>query len=669
MPINAKYFAEEVFTPASEPGEEWEKLHPETKQYLARNVKSVLLDKLGIDLDSEQPGVDTNGNQILYELTEEGEIRNPLLDSPADSEKFLEKMRMGKSFAFPAGYEKPVQLHLKAKLDPQKGMEDMFQFSKPLEESVFPKPKSPNLWARIRHFFGGAKEEYAQYDADMAKYRNGAAMDAQDKRKSILSDEAEEAEKEDQQRQAEAAKAKEKEAAEALKASKEQYHSEMDAKVDLLEEVYGAQPKLREEFVGCQYTTEQFNALKPYDLKEMDVKGPVSNHEFAGVSILAALSPEIGANVRSHSDRTPEENLCTNNTFYTSDLYGWGNAGRANVGDYFKNAQVPARDKAAEAFAEYKKGNKKPLGELIGKGLHFSGTYMQHKTLKESSNIAVNGALGQAVNLLERDKDLMEAAKEAGMTESDLNIARADRKMLEICRGNEWAKGRLEEAAQGKRELTKEEKQACIDARRQYETLNTGLRLEVDKAESSPEYAEAVANGMGPTMEAQAERKKLNSEYFGDDKKLSQEEYEKRSAEIRKKEESGTVYLATQMQLAMGIPSKYRAIGQAEAGNKSAEALNKLVETNLPGHAALDSLSIAELNEALKPENLFAKDSPYMVAPEKPAQAMEPEKQKEAEKEKEKEEEKEGPEEQKDPAQFMDKQTFQERVSTFSPQL
>ena len=285
--------------------------------------------------------------------------------------------------------------------------------------------------------------------------------------------------------------------------------------------------------------------------------------------------------------------------------------------------------------------------------------------VKESSNIAVNGAMGQAVNLLERDKDLMKAAKEAGMTDNDLNIARADRKMLEICRANEWAAGRLAEAEQGKRELTKEEKQACVEARLQYETLNTGLRLEVDKAESSPEYAEAVVDGMGPTTEAQKDRKKLNDEYFSDHK-ISQEEYEKRSAEVRKKEESATVYLATKMQLALGIPSKYRAIGQAEAGNRSAEALNKLVESNLPGHAALDSLSIAELNEALKPENLFAKDSPYMVAPEKPAQAAEPKKQKEAEKEKEKEEEKEGPEEQKDPTRFMDKDTFQERVSTFS---
>ena len=53
MSINAKEFAEEVFVPASEPGEEWENLHPETKQFLARNVKNVLLDKLGIDLDTE----------------------------------------------------------------------------------------------------------------------------------------------------------------------------------------------------------------------------------------------------------------------------------------------------------------------------------------------------------------------------------------------------------------------------------------------------------------------------------------------------------------------------------------------------------------------------------------------------------------------------------------
>ena len=60
----------------------------------------------------------------------------------------------------------------------------------------------------------------------------------------------------------------------------------------------------------------------------------------------------------------------------------------------------------------------------------------------------------QAVNLLERDPDLMKIAQGAGMTDKDLKIARTDRKLLEVCRANEWAKGRLAEAEQGKRTLT-----------------------------------------------------------------------------------------------------------------------------------------------------------------------------------------------------------------------
>ena len=655
MAIDPQAFSEEVTMPASEPGIEWEGLHPQCKKYLASRMKETLFENLGIDLNAEKPGVDKNGNQILYELTEEGEIADPLKDAPADSEKFLEKIRMGKIFAFPAGMEKPVQL----KLNIENPTQADIKFSKPLEESLFPEPKKPNLWARFRHLFGGAKKEYAAYEKAMAQHRNGAAMDAQSKRKDILTEEAKAHQEEENKRKAEAAEAEARAKAEALKASRDQYHSKMDASVDLLEDVYGAQPKLREECLGCQYTSEQFAALQPHDLTQMNVNGPVSNKEFAGVSMLAALSPEIGGKVRSDPKLSPEENICSNNTFYTSDLYGWGDRGRANIGMYFKDAQAPARDKAAEAFKAYKEGNKKPLGELIGKGLHLSGTYMQRIGLKSSACVAVNGELGQAVNLLERDKDLMEIARNAGMTDKDLNVARADRKLLDICRANEWAEGRLAEAEQGKRELEADEKQACLEARLQYETLNTKLNLETQKWEKSEAHDEATAEGMSRFLPLMEEERALNQAQR--ENKMSMEEFLKQKQALRLKQESATAYLQTKLTLSKGVPELYEAIGKAEAQGKTAKALNYMVDQNLPGHAALNDLSAKELNEALKPEKLFDKDSPYMTAPEKPAEAANTVKQAEGP---EVQQEKNEP--QKEEGRYMDKNTFQERVETFS---
>jgi len=648
MPVLASNFTEEVSMLSSAPAPIWDKLHEESKKYLARNMKATLLDKLGIDLEGTN-GVDKNGNQILYELTEDGEIKNPLEDTPADSKEFLEKISMGKIFAFPAGMDKPVQL----KLDNSESNPNI-KFSKPVEESLFPKPKEPGWWARFRHFFGGAKKEYAEYNRAKEQYRNGAAMDAQSNRKSILEEESKACQEEEKRRNEEKAAAAAREKAEALKASRDQYRSKMDKSAEILEEIYGAQPKLREECVGCQYTTEQFSTLKPYDLSKMDVKGPVSNKEFAGVSILAALSPEIGAKVRSDPELSPEENVCGTNTFYTSDLYGWTGRGRAGIGTYFKDAQAPARDKAAEAFEAYKNGDKKPLGELIGKGLHFSGTYMQRDNLNSEACIAVNGELAQAVNLLERDKDLMDLAKEAGMTDKDLNIARADRKLMDICRANEWAEGKLEEAEKEPGKLSPEEKKACLDARLQFETLNAKLKLEAQKWEKSDAHKQAESEGMARLLPHFAKEAEINTAY--QNKKISKEEWVRQREELRPKKESATVYLQTKLTLSRGVPDLYEAIGKAEEKGKIEQAMNYMVEQNLPGHAALNDLSVKELNEALQPGKLFAKDSPYMAAPEKPAEAKEPEKQQEMNEPEKKEE-----------GRYMDRDTFDKRIETFSP--
>ena len=361
--------------------------------------------------------------------------------------------------------------------------------------------------------------------------------------------------------------------------------------------------------------------------------------------MLAALSPEIGAKVRSDPNLSAEENICANNTFYTSDLYGWGDRGRANIGMYFESAQGPARDKAAEAFKAYKEGNKKPLGELIGKGLHFSGTYMQRGNLKNAACIAVNSELGQAVNLLDRDPDLMKIAKNAGMTDKDLNIARADRKLLDICRANEWAEGRLEEAAQGKRELGPDEKQACLEARLQYETLNMKLNLEEQKWEKSPAHDQAEADGMSRFMPLMEEERKLNQAY--QENKMNQQEFLKQKQALRLRQESATAYMQTKLTLSKGVPEQYEAIGKAEVLGKTEIALNHMVDKNLPGHAALNDLPGKELNETLKPEKLFDKASPYMVAPKKPEEVTDAVKQAEA-------------------GRYMDKKTFQERIETFS---
>ena len=100
---------------------------------------------------------------------------------------------------------------------------------------------------------------------------------------------------------------------------------------------------------------------------------------------------------------------------------------------------------------------------------------------------------------------------------------------------------------------------------------------------------------------------------------------------------------------ATGSPEIYGQLGQAEAEGKTVEGLNRMMDELLPGRAALENLSIADLNKALDPTRLFRQDSPYIRAPQPEGPA--PEKQVEAPvQEKQAEEKAEGPAVQKEEA-------------------
>ena len=210
MPVRPGNFNQELIDPAAQTAEDWNAFTDDQKFYQSHRLKGKLFAGLGIDLDAPNPGKDKNGNLVLFELGDDGEMRDPLADTPADSKEFLKKMYDGKIFAIPAGQEKPVQVQLKIETS-QYSLKKTgsILYSKPIDDSMVKKPDRPNLWARFRHFFGFAKKEYAEYDRAMLKYRNLTGESLKEKRKGLLEQEtADLANKEQERREKRAHQAK-----------------------------------------------------------------------------------------------------------------------------------------------------------------------------------------------------------------------------------------------------------------------------------------------------------------------------------------------------------------------------------------------------------------------------------------------------------------------------
>ncbi len=338
-----------------------------------------------------------------------------------------------------------------------------------------------------------------------------------------------------------------------------------------------------------------------------------------GVALTAVFTPECGGRVRSHKELTPEENMVNNSTFYTADLFGKGNAGREGIGTYFEQAQGPARDNAYKALQEYKKGNKEPLGTMIGKGLHFTANNIEHYDIGSDAYVSTNAAIAQTVSLLDQDPDLKVIARNAGMTDDDLNIARADLEAAKQYREDEWASERLEENARARegaedaRTLSEDEKKFCIDAKLKYQTLNQAVKLFRAERESSEEYDLAVTEIMTERVPINMENANIGTAY--NKGKITKEEYLKLRKDIQAKEEINNIKLKNAANKAIGVPKEMKALGAAAAKGKQGEVMNKLVNEILPNKDKLYGMESSKLSKELDINILYGKDSVYMAAP------------------------------------------------------
>ena len=239
---------------------------------------------LGIDVETSERGRDASGKLRFYELTAEGNMKDPFDDGTTlQSVGFLNKVAQGKILAFPSGEKRPVQMQI-----PEAGSE--IRYSKPLDSLPhLPKPQEPqrlSRWARFANAvtFGLAyRAETAEYRQKFETYQKDMQswQEKQDSfREKVEERTPEVLDKETKQFEADYARREERERQEKLEAERDKAREQLknlqsenptyhvDVYRNTLQNYYGPKPVFHEEFcgngAGKSYTQEQFDKLHDY---------------------------------------------------------------------------------------------------------------------------------------------------------------------------------------------------------------------------------------------------------------------------------------------------------------------------------------------------------------------------------------------------------------------
>ncbi len=665
---------------------------PEYQQgELRHRLDTQLFPNLGFDTKRSKDGRGVDGNLMFYELTEQGELKNPFEDDKMlESGAFLDKLAQGKILAFPAGEKNPVQLSLSGNSD--------IRYSVPLTELPIPKPEQPkplNGWQRFANAitFGYAyrkeKTDIEQYPAKLDEWtrKEKSFQEKLDKRTpKVLEEEkktfdADVARREEESKQAKLKAELEKSGQQLKNMTSEKPVYVLDQYRSLYQSYCGPKPERRESLVGKgkYFTEEQFSKLESYELpKGENLHGTeISDAEFAALSVMYSCDPSVIGDFdmsepgeRSTKNNllsseahcfTPEQNAIRSTMMCTESMIDYPDHPRDNMGKVLGSVYQPSRAKVFEAVKEYREeGKPEKLAGIIASGMNFLMHKFEGKPISDPRNLTTAALVSESAALLERDPELKKAVlaledkstlieecnKDVGepvledqqprklVTPADLQTAKGFGRILDISRKNEKAQVMLHAESMGLVTLTDEQRKGFTRDRVNYETLTFTSQNDIDWKKNKDAYPKYVDAKDKLTMEwamTQAEESAAGNKYLNADK------HDKNKAELLQKFQEAhdkSIQAFQKMSrldtLHIGPPETVRAIGAG--GDK---ALDETVNLHLPNAAQLENLKGAELEEALRGEKLFAADSPYTqkkAEPDGPKPEMEKEKQKTAEK-------------------------------------
>jgi len=393
------------------------------------------------------------------------------------SREFWQEAQLGNVFAFPAGSDKAVQIQP----DIRKARKPAVSASSPVELSKVQLGKKdheyrePNWFTRmVNRMFSG----YRKTDCEI--YREREKLNAlSGKRAASIKTEQEEI----KDINARSAKRIEKAAEKTLLDEVSSKGSMKPLGKQFYKDLTAPQPKFYPQFEskpdrGNFYTKEDFNSLKPIDknIEDYSVGGKaVSADEYCGLVMTCSHDEKYamdGFKISQGYDDTYKQTLMnmgcsekeankritmTYSTFISDDIMK-GDL-RVGQGSHIKTNVQPAREQSFEILEQYKQGNKAPLAEKIAEGIKLSvntSSEIEYRPGYGAYNrMEFAAALG---DMLERDPELKALAKEKGLKDKDIDVAKGMREFSKADTLRHEAKNAIAKAAFEDRELSYQEK-------------------------------------------------------------------------------------------------------------------------------------------------------------------------------------------------------------------
>ena len=387
-------------------------------------------------------------------------------------------------------------------------------------------------------------------------------------------------------------------------------------RVHHIDDVWRLTPRLNENAlpVGTPpragYTMEQFEQIKA--IKEgpgenfLHLSGTkmITEDEFAVLGVAATHAfPEIGVFTMDGTTKNTEhpnilrdpakysDLIATFRNIYTTDMDHGDGKPRENTGFSFKATVVPAREKVVEALRSYRagQGSPKELGKILGAGLHLlvKTTTVANNDgagVMKSDSMLECAYIGRLAKFAERNPALLdEAMKEKYLTQEDLEKAKGFGMLYQLSAGADLAQKKLEDSAEGKIELTPDERKACVELMLRRKVLSDSACIQANRNLPDEKNAELLAG------------------YSNRQKELEKSGLSK--SEIREISNAETFRA---IHKAIGQPDYLRTLGA-----KGMDYAKEMLDSRMPNRDAFLKLGDAEILAALKAKPLSQKD-PFM---------------------------------------------------------
>lgn len=458
-----------------------------------------LKNDLGIWLDEAGKVPESAGIPRIFimSLDKDGRDKRMSLEEAGiqyGSREFWQQAQQGNVFALPAGEATPVQLTVtrtqnsgSVSIRPV-GVEDLPEVQL----------KRPTRWQRFVHFFNRNKyaEEINRWANREANSKSNREMMASvfEKRRKVLKEEmdelrdleAEDALAQEEQKEAKKAQREQRKKEQTL----EDVHRQAVSKAlgrQTYRDIVAPEPVFHPELERTRekqgfYTKESFGKLKKleHSYSEYQVGGkPVTEDEYCGLvaacSVLPehaeegfkkipAYDPQLKAALMNggHTEEQAKEIIA--HSYMTMAAIDLMKSKLHNNQDNLLETNVNAgRTDAMHALEKYKNGDKDELARVIAYGVKHAAAFsgQQLNTVSDEYHNLFHFSAA-AAGLLDRDPALRELAEtKYGMKPDDLRALKGLAALDEADTARRTAKEKLAQAAEGKLDLSREEKRQC----------------------------------------------------------------------------------------------------------------------------------------------------------------------------------------------------------------